>query len=186
MSLIIRLIRANNLLKPSFLYIYTTEESVQNEMELDMSEYNSSVAQNNQLNSDVNDEKDNQVRILVVDDNEMNRKVIYYFLRNTSAIIEDVDNGEAAVELCKSKRYDVVLMDHIMPGLDGVEAMKLIRDGDGPNKDTCIIALTANEIEDGKDIYEMFGFDDYISKPANAEALKQMIQDYLPEGKRIL
>ncbi len=121
-------------------------------------------------------------RILVVDDNEMNRKVFVSLLKKSLIGIEEAADGEEAVLKASVKRYDIIFMDHMMPGMDGVEAMKRIRDmQSGPNAKTPIIVLTANAVSGSKEKYLEEGFDGYLSKPVSAEMLESTVFETLPE-----
>ena len=111
-----------------------------------------------------------EAQILVVDDNEMNLFVVKSFLKKTEVKIECCDSGEKSIELAKQKHFDVILMDHMMPGMDGIEAMKRIRSQeDSLCKATPIIILTANAILGVREMYLAEGFDDYLSKPVDAK-----------------
>ncbi|MBE5938199.1 MAG: response regulator [Lachnospiraceae bacterium] len=123
-------------------------------------------------------------RILVVDDNKVNRKVISLLLKKTQIGISEAENGYKAIELATSNYYDVIFMDHMMPGMDGVEAMNRIRDvKDGPCVNTPIIVLTANAVEGSKETYLDVGFDGYLSKPVESGTFFNIIKEVLPKEK---
>jgi len=122
--------------------------------------------------------------ILEVDDNTSNQIVVREFLKKTGITIDMASEGKEAVRLCKMNSYDLILMDHMMPGMDGIEAMHTIRDDkDGLNTKTPIIILTANAIRGNKAKYEEEGFDNYLSKPVESSRLLKMVRKYLPEDK---
>ncbi|MCR4741022.1 MAG: response regulator [Lachnospiraceae bacterium] len=118
--------------------------------------------------------------ILVVDDNNLNLSVAKRFLETTGAKIVDSSSGENALSLLNYKKYDLVYLDHMMPGIDGVEVVKRIRSGErGPNRDTTIIAMTANALSGAREKYLGLGFDDYISKPIKKQQILNMTRMYL-------
>ena len=121
-------------------------------------------------------------RVLVVDDNTLNRQVVRSLLKASQIQVEEASGGEASVEMCKEKHYDVIFMDHMMPEMDGVEAMHLIRGFvGGPNENTPIYALTANAIAGAKETYLQEGFDGFISKPIVFAQLEDAIRESLSE-----
>ncbi|MCR4891040.1 MAG: response regulator [Lachnospiraceae bacterium] len=119
-------------------------------------------------------------RILVVDDNHYNRKVICRLLEPTLVQTDDVESGYEAVEMIDVKHYDLVFMDLRMPGMDGVETLKEIR-MEYPDFHTPVIALTG-DIRDG--VEEMLlnqGFDGFASKPVSSYRLYELIRTYIPD-----
>ena len=126
-------------------------------------------------------------RILVVDDVAMNRNVVRLLLKNTELQIDLVESGEEALKYTMMKHYDLVLMDHMMPKMDGIETLHNIRkQAMGLNMNTPVIVLTANAIQEAKDIYMKEGFCSYITKPVKAEMLESEIVKYLPKEKVVL
>ncbi len=122
--------------------------------------------------------------ILEVDDNRSNQIVVREFLKDTKATIDIVSEGKEAVRMCLAKKYDVILMDHMMPGMNGIEAMHEIRkDANCLNFTTPIIVLTANAVMGSRALYEAEGFDNYLSKPVESVRLQKMVRKYLPENK---
>ncbi len=115
-------------------------------------------------------------KILVVDDNSMNRKVFVSFLKLTEIQIDEAESGQASIELAKRNRYDIIFMDHMMPEMDGVEAMHRIKAMDGPCRDTPIFVLTANAVVGAKEAYLKDGFDGFLSKPIAAKKLEDAIR----------
>lgn len=115
--------------------------------------------------------------ILVVDDNPMNLNVIKGLLKATRVFVTTSASGEDAIEKMKDSHFDVVLMDHMMPGMDGIETLEKIREFD---KDTPVYALTANATS-GEDFYKSKGFEGYLSKPIESEVLEETIMKHLPE-----
>ncbi|WP_439471248.1 ATP-binding protein [Brevundimonas sp.] len=109
--------------------------------------------------------------VLVADDHPANRELARAFLSGMGVEVEDAVDGTSAVEAAGRKRYDVILMDMRMPGMDGREALRTIREGQGPNRQTPILAYTADAGEGLEDDLIREGFCGAVSKPVGAEAL---------------
>jgi len=92
-----------------------------------------------------------------------------------------VDNGAVACKLYQERLYDLVLMDISMPVMDGLEALKKIRDIDNGNKQTPIIAITAHALKHEKEKFLEAGFNSYLAKPISNVALESTIAQYLSE-----
>lgn len=121
--------------------------------------------------------------ILVVDDNEMNRFVVKALLKKTQMKITECSGGAQCLEAITQKHYDIILLDHMMPQMDGVEVLKQSRTLEGNLcQDTPIIALTANAIAGIRDYYIKEGFTDYLAKPIKGDELEKMLRMYLPEN----
>jgi len=119
-------------------------------------------------------------KILVVDDNEMNIKVLRFLLKNTGMNITSALSGAESIELLKNNRYDIILLDQMMPGMSGTETLKEIRDlkiAEG----TPVVALTADAISGAKEMYIEQGFTDYLSKPVIYANLEELLMEYLPD-----
>ena len=126
-------------------------------------------------------------KILVVDDNAMNLSVVEGLLKNTTIQVDCANSGAAALELCNDLKYDIILMDHMMPYMDGIETLKNIKASeDGPNYDTPVIVLTANAVSGAKEMYLEQGFVDYMSKPIQGKRLEEKIVEFLPEDKYVM
>ena len=127
-----------------------------------------------------------EYRVLIVDDNAMNRKVANAMLRKYQFKLAEADSGKAAIERVKLVKYDLILMDHMMPEMDGVEATKIIREECGENgQNAIIIALTANALQGAREMYLANGFDDFLSKPFDREQLSELLERWVPAEKRI-
>ena len=125
-----------------------------------------------------------EARILEVDDNLSNQIVVKEFLKKAGVLLDIASSGTEALRLCKVNKYDVILMDHMMPDPDGIKTMHMIRSEEGSlNIYTPEIILTANAIMGSKAMYEAEGFDNYLSKPVESSRLLKMIRKYLPEEK---
>ena len=121
-------------------------------------------------------------KILVVDDNRTNRLVFKKLLQRIKVQIDEADSGQACLDMCCQKEYDIIFLDHMMPGMDGIETREKMRENTRcPNINTPVIALTANAISGSREFYLEAGFDDYISKPIEPKKLEKMIFDLLPE-----
>lgn len=122
--------------------------------------------------------------ILAVDDNPLNIMVIKSLLKDTEINIDTAENGDESIRLAAKNNYDVILMDHMMPGKDGIETMHEIRsDQNSPNTKTPVICVTANAISGAKEQYIDEGFDDYLTKPIDSEKLEEMLIKFLPKEK---
>lgn len=122
--------------------------------------------------------------ILVVDDNPMNLIVFKNLTKRNEVWIDTADGGEDAVLVAKRNKYDIIFLDHMMPGKDGIEALHDIRENDECiNQKTPIICLTANAISGARERYIAEGFDDYINKPIDPDALEDLIIKFLPSEK---
>ena len=120
--------------------------------------------------------------VLVVDDNQMNLKLMRALLKRTKIQVDTALSGKECLELTRQKRYHLIFMDHMMPEMDGVETLRVLRsEQKNPNKDTKVAALTANAIAGCREIYLGYGFDDYLSKPIQADKLDQVLIRSLPQ-----
>jgi CheY-like chemotaxis protein/HPt (histidine-containing phosphotransfer) domain-containing protein len=120
-------------------------------------------------------------RVLVVDDVPMNLLVTKGLMKYTGITVDTADGGENALKLIGTVKYDLIFMDHLMPGMDGVECLHRIKEmSDHPNLTTPIIILTANAIIGAKEEYIKAGFTDYLPKPIQERELQQMLMKYLP------
>ncbi|MCR5107405.1 MAG: response regulator [Lachnospiraceae bacterium] len=120
-------------------------------------------------------------KVLVVDDNTMNLKVAYNLLGLFGIKAELSNSGYDAIECVKKDRYDLILLDHMMPKMDGKETLDKMRAENLLSGDTKVIALTANAINGAKEEYLESGFDDYLSKPIELKELEDILRRWLPE-----
>jgi CheY-like chemotaxis protein len=119
---------------------------------------------------------------LVADDNEINRLVAAEILSFFGVDCDMANDGMQAVELAASKRYDIILMDCLMPVMDGYEATARIHSG-GINQATPIVALTANSESGAREIMLAAGFDAYLPKPLEPEQLDALLLRFLPKDR---
>ena len=120
-------------------------------------------------------------RILVVDDNEMNLQVIRGLLKRTKARLTTVLSGKECLKELSENSFEAVLLDHMMPEMDGIETVKEIRKLEGC-ENLPVIALTANAANSGGDFYKEAGFDDYLAKPVDGVVLERTLKKYIPEN----
>lgn len=121
-------------------------------------------------------------RILVVDDNDMNRMVAVKLLRRTKIKVDTAASGRECLKMTAENAYHVILMDHMMPEMDGEETLKAVREQTkGFCQKTPVIALTANVMADASQVYQNMGFDGYLAKPVNAALLETSLLKYLPQ-----
>ena len=124
-----------------------------------------------------------EARLLVVDDTVANLMVVEKLLRETKLIVDTVTSGQEALRKTIEYRYDVILMDHKMPGMDGIECLHAIRNQIGGYcHDSRIVALTANAGSENESMYAREGFDGYLMKPVTGEELENTIYRLLPKN----
>ncbi|MCR5581732.1 MAG: response regulator [Pseudobutyrivibrio sp.] len=119
---------------------------------------------------------------LIVDDNAMNRKVFVSLLKESKVQISEAASGYECLQLIKKNHYDMIFLDHMMPGMDGVETFRAMGALEG-NKclGTPVVALTANAIAGAKERYMTMGFHGFLSKPVVPAQLEKIIRDFLSE-----
>ena len=123
-------------------------------------------------------------RILIVDDVALNLKVAVALLKKTLLQIDGAGSGDEAIELCRKRKYDLILLDHRMPRKDGVETFREISEA-GLNTETPVVMITANALHGAEEEYRKLGFSGYLSKPVDVKALEETIVRLLPEEKVI-
>lgn len=121
-------------------------------------------------------------KVLVVDDNKINLKLAERLLSQFNMNIKTAENGKECIDLVKNNSYDIILLDHMMPELDGVATVHILRES---GITTPVIALTANSYTGSKDNYIKEGFTDYLAKPIRYKDLYRLLAKYLTtqEGK---
>lgn len=123
--------------------------------------------------------------ILIVDDTPVNLVVAKGMLKESLAKITTAESGEDCLELLKTKHYDIIFLDHKMPGMDGIETLNAAHEMEGPSRLSKYIALTANSGATLREEYISKGFNDYLPKPIKADALRKILSRYLPESLKI-
>lgn len=165
------------------VFTVVCEQQVLDHTPLNISEI---TAQSNSGESSISDLKFTDTKVLVVDDSRLNLKVAFHTFTQYGLTVDTAASGEEAIYLCKHNNYDLIFMDQMMPEMDGIEAMKLIRQisthyaQDGHCKH---IVLTANAIMGTRDKLIAEGFDDYLGKPINYKLLEIVLSRYIPENK---
>lgn len=121
-----------------------------------------------------------KAHVLAVDDSILNLNVIRALLRRTGISLDCALSGQEALKLVSYNYYDVILLDHMMPDMDGIETIHNIRSNPGANDDTPIIVITANDIAGARGMYRREGFADCVRKPISGEELEAVLEKYLP------
>ncbi len=121
------------------------------------------------------------VKVLLVDDNEINRRVFRNLLKQTKVTITEAASGYECLERVKQEKYDIIFMDHMMPQMDGIETFHRMENMEKSLcKDVPVIILTANAVTGAKEKYLQEGFADYLSKPIQGDKLEAFILQYVP------
>ena len=123
--------------------------------------------------------------ILIVDDTPVNLVVAKGMLKDSQAKVTTAESGEDCLELLKTNHYDIIFLDHKMPGMDGIETLNAAHEMEGPSQLSKYIALTANSGATLREEYISKGFNDYLPKPIKADALRKILSRYLPENLKI-
>lgn len=118
------------------------------------------------------------MKVLIVEDDKVNMKLILEILNSLDFMTRTADNGIEAITMVDKDRYDLILMDIGLPGIDGVETTRRIKDKPGYNK-TPVIALTAFAMKGDRKKFLDAGFDHYISKPINVTDFINLMKDIL-------
>jgi CheY-like chemotaxis protein/HPt (histidine-containing phosphotransfer) domain-containing protein len=118
-------------------------------------------------------------KVLVTDDNAMNLKVAANFLKIFGITPVTCSSGRETIEILKKEKFDIVLLDHMMPQMDGIETLKILRD-ENLLGGAAVIALTANAVVGAEEQYLSAGFDGYLSKPIMVDDIENTLKKYLP------
>ncbi len=125
-----------------------------------------------------------EAKILSVDDTPVNLLLLKNLLKRTMIQITDCTSGKQMLELIKTNKYDLIFLDHMMPEMDGIEALHKAKEQEqNMSKDAPYIVLTANAISGMKEKFIKEGFNDYLSKPIRSTELEEMLLKYLPKEK---
>lgn len=123
-----------------------------------------------------------EAQVLLVEDNPVNMRVAQGLLKPLKLKMDVAENGLAALDKVREKKYDIILMDHMMPVMDGIEASKKIRQMEEEYyKRVPIIALTANAISGAKEEFLEAGMNDFVSKPIQIEMMLKVLKKWLPK-----
>ncbi|MDR1741329.1 MAG: response regulator [Synergistaceae bacterium] len=117
--------------------------------------------------------------VLVVDDNDINLIVASELLKQYEIEADTAESGAEALDMVGKKRYDLIFMDHMMPGMDGIEATQRIRALGGWAADVAIVALTANAVSGMKEMFLDSGMNDFLSKPIELDDLDKVLRTHL-------
>lgn len=120
-------------------------------------------------------------RILIVDDNDVNSSVAKRLMEPYEMDIDVASNGFDTLTMASAKDYDLIFLDHMMPGMDGIETVQKLRKMEGIRKNLPVIALTANVFSDAKTYFKEQGFSDFLAKPINVKELHNTLLQYLQE-----
>ena len=124
-------------------------------------------------------------KVLVVDDNRINRSVVINLLKNYGFKVKEAASGREAIELVREEVFHIIFMDHMMPEMDGIEAVQIIRTECGENGRTpIIIALTANAMDGVREKFLQNGFQDFVAKPIDRKCLHQTLERWIPKECR--
>ena len=128
-----------------------------------------------------------EAEVLVVDDTKMNLTVMKGLLKATKVKLDEAESGTECLALTEKKKYDVIFLDHRMPGMDGVETLVSLRmQMHGKNSETPVVCLTANAVSGAREWYLARGFNDYLTKPVDGGQLEAMLIKYLPPERVVL
>ena len=117
------------------------------------------------------------LRVLIIDDEQLNLKVVRGMLRTFGIQAKIAESGSEGLALCELEDYDLILLDYMMPEMDGEETLHRIRAArNGYYKNTPIVALTANAASDARKMFLEMGFDEFVSKPVEIKTLKEMLE----------
>ena len=123
-------------------------------------------------------------QILVVDDNEINRKVFRNLLKKTEIFIDEAENGAECLEKIKEKRYDIIFTDSMMHDMEGTEVLYIIKNsGSSRCRDVPVVMFTADVFEGAREHYINEGFAEFLSKPIDASELENMVRQFIPDDK---
>ena len=123
------------------------------------------------------------VRALAVDDEEMNLVVAKGVLGSYGIEVDTCLSGREAVAQCGSVAYDIIFLDHMMPGFDGVETLKKIREiRGGMYQDLPVVALTANTVSGAREMFRSEGFTEFVPKPIDRTVLERVLRKVLPKS----
>lgn len=121
-----------------------------------------------------------RLEILLVEDNLLNQRIVTFSLKKYNHNVVIANNGVEAIDLFRERKFDVILMDIMMPVMDGIEATVKIREietSENIERRTPIIALTANTMDNDRDKCISFGMDEFMAKPFDIEKLKAIFED---------
>lgn len=123
-------------------------------------------------------------KVLLVDDNRVNLRVAEGLMEPYGVQVDTAESGKECLEKVKEIEYDIIYMDHMMPELDGVDTLKLLRESEGEwNRQVPVVALTANAVRGMEEFFQQAGFQGYLSKPVSRQELGESLRRFLPVEK---
>ncbi len=123
--------------------------------------------------------------VLIIDDNQMNIRVVEGLMRTYGVQVSYALSGQEGIDMLASMKYDMIFLDHMMPGMDGIETFHHIRrKHDLYYKEIPIVALTANAIAGAREMFIKEGFNDFLSKPVESSVLQRILKKHLPKVKQ--
>lgn len=126
-----------------------------------------------------------KTRVLVVDDNASNRRLVCELFKDMDVEVECAESGQRAIDLCRDQKYSLILMDVQMPELDGFETTRRIRQQETNGERTPIAALTAHAVEEEKSVLLKSGMDDFLSKPVGEAELRELLSRWTSYGTQL-
>ena len=145
------------------------------------------VTDDTQLNTGIDDGAElhlTDTRLLVVDDIEINLLIAQETLVEYGCTVDVASSGALAIEMIKENDYDLVLMDHMMPEMDGIDVTKAIREmPEEKYKNIAIVALTANVVGDVRDMFIESGMNDFLAKPLDIKEIERVLREWIPKEK---
>ncbi len=121
--------------------------------------------------------------VLVIDDSKVNLNVARGLLKSYDIDADIAEGGYEALKMVAKKKYDLIFMDHMMPGIDGIETMRYIRDMGSWCEKVPIVALTANATDEARNLFRMEGMQDFLAKPIELGLLRDILIKWLPKEK---
>ena len=158
-------------------------ESKENEYTKATMSFNQKIVEDNKVRELLNKNKEAEIfdlngkRILVVDDNRLNLKVTDRMLKPYNVLTILVESGEECLSILKESKFDLILIDQMMPGMNGIEVMNKLKED--KNFKTPVVVLTADAVKGQKEKYISEGFDDYMSKPIDKKELSRVLKKFL-------
>ena len=122
------------------------------------------------------------VRILVVDDEPMNLMVAEGIFNDYQMKIKTANSGQKAIDICQNEEFDLIFIDHMMPGMDGVETLKRLRNIENFGNSFSAVVFTANAVSGSREMFMREGFDEFVSKPVEVVELERVLKKVLPKN----
>ena len=123
------------------------------------------------------------VKVLVVDDEPMNRRVAEEIFKGYQMQVQTAESGTMAIDLCKREDFDLVFLDHMMPEMDGIETLKRLRKiHTDSGRGLTVIAFTANAVSGAREMFLKEGFDEFVSKPIEYSEMEHVLRKVLPKS----